>query len=95
MKFFFCFLLLTVTAFTCNAQSAEAIKFDEYGSGLSTDEQDRLDEFARELKTQPEAQVYILVMVVHTPVSTTRAKTLSELSLIWLNNRLMRRELSL
>jgi hypothetical protein len=60
MKFFFCFLLFTLTAFTCNAQSTEAIKFDEYGSGLSTDEQDRLDEFARELKTQPEAQVYIL-----------------------------------
>jgi len=60
MKFLFCFLLVMVTAFTCNAQSSEAIKFDEYGSGLSADEQDRLDEFARELKTQPDSQVYIL-----------------------------------
>ena len=60
MKFLFCLLLVIVTVFTCNAQSAEAIKFDEYGTGLSVDEQDRLDEFARELKTQPEAQVYIL-----------------------------------
>ena len=60
MKFLFCFLVVVLTALTCNAQSSEAIKFDEYGSGLSADEQDRLDEFTRELKTQPDAQVYIL-----------------------------------
>jgi len=60
MKFLFCFLVVVLTALTCNAQSSEAIKFDEYGSGLSADEQDRLDEFTRELKTQPGAQVYIL-----------------------------------
>lgn len=60
MKFIFCFLLVIVTASIGNAQSAEPIKFDEYGSGLLAEEQDRLDEFARELKVQPDAQVYIL-----------------------------------
>ena len=61
MKFVFCALMALGAVINCNAQSpAEPIKFDEYGSGLSLDEQDRLNEFARELKTQPEAQVYIL-----------------------------------
>ena len=61
MKLMVCFLIVITSVLSARAQTAVPIKFDEYGSGLSADEQERLDEFARELKEQPrEAQAYIL-----------------------------------
>lgn|GEM_PF-1927091 len=60
MKGLICAVVLLVSVGICNAQSTDSIKFDEFGGVSLEDEHGRLDEFANELKTQPQAQVYVL-----------------------------------